>query len=542
MTLDAIVVGAGPNGLVAANLLADAGWTVLVLEANDEPGGAVRSEPLAHPDFSSDVFSAFYPMTAASRVIADLALDQFGLDWTHAPKVLAHPREGRPAVVLSRDLDETVASIERSAPGDGERYRQLFERWCRVSGPLMDSLLQPFPPVRHSVRLLRAAGLAGTADLARLSLLTVRRMMEEEFDNEAAGLLFAGNALHADLTPDSPGSALFGWMLSSLGQQYGFPVPVGGARAITDALVRRAEDRGVEVQCGRLVTQIALSSGRAVGVIAADGTHLRSRTVLADCDASALMLDMVGPDHLPGRTISRIRRFQRAAGTFKVDWALSSPVPWTDPEVHGAGTVHIADSLDELTMMATQLATSQIPAAPFLLVGQMTTSDATRSPPGTESLWAYTHVPQDASGDAGDEGITGAWTSADTEAFAARMERRIERHAPGFTSCVVGRHVMGPGDMQRRNRNLVGGDISGGTAQLHQQLVFRPITGRARPETPIKGLFLASASAHPGGAVHGACGANAARAALLHRPLRRLTAAVRRTAVMPSVRRVGRSS
>jgi phytoene dehydrogenase-like protein len=528
VTPEAVVIGAGPNGLVAANVLADAGWTVVVLEANDEPGGAVRTAEVTAPGFRNDLYSAFYPMTVASPVIADLHLDRFGLRWTHAPKVLAHPRDSWPAAVLSRDIDVTAASLDRSAPGDGDRFRRLFEQWSVVSVPLMGSLLRPFPPLRNAVRLVSAAGLAATFDLARLSLLSVRRMMEEEFDGDSAALLFAGNALHADLTPDTSGSALFGWMLVSLGQQYGFPVPVGGAGAITDALVRRARTLGVELRCGQRVARLDVSKNGVTGVATTDGAHLACGVVLADCDAATLMLQLVGAEHLPSRYVNRMRHFQRAASTFKIDWALSAPVPWSDPDVNGAGTVHIADSLDELTMTSAQIAMGQIPADPFLLIGQMTTSDPTRSPKGTESMWAYTHVPQHATSDAGPDRLTGAWTSSEVDAFAARMEQRIEHHAPGFASRIIARHVMSPHDLERRDSNLVGGDISGGTAQLHQQLVFRPLTGLARAETPIKNLFLASASAHPGGAVHGACGANAARAALLHHPVLRTTRSLRR--------------
>jgi phytoene dehydrogenase-like protein len=529
VTPDAVVIGAGPNGLVAANVLGDAGWTVLVLEANDEPGGAVRTAEVTAPGFRNDLFSAFYPMTAASPVIADLELGDFGLEWSHAPQVLAHPRSGRRAAVLSRDIDVTAAGLEASARGDGDRYRALFEQWCTVSEPLMGSLLRPFPPVRNAARLLRSAGIPGSLELARLALMSVRRMAEENFAGESAGLLFAGNALHADLTPDTSGSALFGWMLVGLGQQYGFPVPVGGAGSITTALVERARSRGVEIVCGQRVTHVEVANGRVAGVTTADGTHVPSRVVLADCDVTTLMTRLVGLDQLPARYVRGVERFQRAASTFKVDWALSDVVPWSDPDVEGAGTVHIADDLDELTLTSAQIAMRRIPDRPFLLLGQMTTSDPARSPPGTESLWAYTHVPQGATSDAGDDGISGDWTPSDVDAFTARIEQRIEEHAPGFTSRIVGRHVMGPHDFERRNANLVGGDISGGTAQLHQQLVFRPLNGFARAETPIADLFLASASAHPGGAVHGACGANAARAALAHHPIRRLTRIRRRT-------------
>lgn len=278
MNPEAIVIGSGPNGLVAANVLGDAGWRVLVLEANAEPGGAVRTASVTAPGFRNDLFSAFYPMTAASPVIKELQLDRFGLEWSHAPMVLAHPRLHGPTAVLSRDLATTAASLERSAPGDGDRYLQLFEQWRKVSIPLMGALLRPFPPVRDAARLLRAARFGGTLELARLALLSVRRLSEENFDGESAALLFAGNALHADLTPDTSGSALFGWMLVCLGQQYGFPVPVGGAGAITSALVRRARSVGVEVECGRTVTRVRISNGRVDGVTTADGAHIASES------------------------------------------------------------------------------------------------------------------------------------------------------------------------------------------------------------------------------------------------------------------------
>jgi len=399
----------------------------------------------------------------------------------------------------------------------------------KIGDPMMKSLLRPFPPVRDGARLLRAAGVTGVLELARLAVLPVRRLVDEDFTGESASLLFAGNALHADLTLDASGSGLFGWMLVSLGQQYGFPVPVGGAQKITDALVHRATQRGVEFACGQRVVRVAVRDGRAEGVTTHDGTHVSARTVLAACDVVGLMLDMLAGQELPHAYVQRLRRFQRAASTFKVDWALSSPVPWTDTAVRGAGTVHIAHSLDELTVTSGELAMRQVPAKPFLLIGQMTTSDPTRSPPGTESMWAYTHVPQDAVSDAGPDGLVGRWDQTETEVFARRIEDRIEELAPGFRKSIIGRHLTGPRDFECQDPNLVGGDISGGTAQLHQQLVFRPLTGFARAETPIKGLYLASASAHPGGAVHGACGANAARAALLHNPRTRLRARLDRS-------------
>lgn len=516
--VDAVVVGSGPNGLVAANVLADAGWDVLVVERNDRPGGAVRTAEVTAPGFRNDLFSAFYPMTVASPVMAELELERDGLEWTHAPAALAHPHSRGPAALLSRDIDVTCASLDACAPGDGDAYRRIHEQWRAISGPFLESLFRPFPPVRAGLRLAAAARVRGLRDLAHLALVPLRHFVELEMKGENGQLLFAGNALHADLTPESAGSALFGWLLVGLAQEVGFPVPVGGAQSITDALIARLAARGGRVECGRTVERVEVRNRRAVGVIVDDGSAVRARhAVLADCDAQKLFLSMVGPQHLPSDMVDRVQRIQRASATFKVDWALSSPIPWTDSAASLAGTVHVADTLDELTMTSTQLATSCVPDKPFLLVGQMTTSDPTRSPPGTESAWAYTHVPHDIDRDAGGDGITAAWTDDDREAFAVRMEQRIEALAPGFTSRIIGRHIASPRDLERANPNLVGGDVNGGTAQLHQQLVFRPVAGLARAETPIRRLFLASASAHPGGGVHGACGANAARAAILHR-------------------------
>jgi phytoene dehydrogenase-like protein len=475
----------------------------------------VRTAELTAPGFRNDLFSAFYPMTAASPVMQSLDLGDHGLRWSHAPAVLGHPRIDRDSVLLHRRVDDTVRSI--GGERDGERYRWLHDEWLNVGSPMLDALLAPFPPIRRAARLLARAGSRGIATLGRRALVPVRRFIEEEFDDEGAGLLYAGNALHADLTPDSAGSALFGWMLVGLAQQVGFPVPCGGAAAMTDALIARLQVHGGSVQCSQRVEAVVVRTGRAVGVRTADGSLVTARrAVIADCDAAALYLQLVGADLLPPRFVGQIARIERSQATFKVDWALRAPVPWLDDEIRKAGTVHIADGLDELTMTSAQLANGLVPDQPFLLIGQMTTADATRSPAGTESLWAYTHVPQQVRGDAGRDGLTGVWDEREQVAFAERIEGRIEDLAPGFRDSVLARHVMSPSWLERNDSNLVGGDISGGSARLHQQLIFRPVLGWARAETPIKSLFLGSASAHPGGAVHGACGANAARAAFVH--------------------------
>ncbi|MFJ2645328.1 phytoene desaturase family protein [Streptomyces sp. NPDC087420] len=512
---DAVVVGAGPNGLVAANLLADAGWTVEVLEAEDEPGGAVKSDRGVHPAYVNDLFSSFYPLAAASPVLAALELDKEGLLWTHAPHVLAHPLLDGRCAVLDRDRQVTAASLEAFASGDGRAWERLCATFDRLGDDLLGALFTPFPPVRAGARLAGRLRGAGGLRFARSMLLPVRRLGEEEFGGEGGRLLLAGNALHADLPPEAAVSGGFGWMMSMLGQTYGFPVPVGGAASLTTALMDRLAKRGGTVRCGERVAEIVVRGGRAVGVRTARGEGIPARrAVLADVTAPALYGELVPAEHLPARVFEDLRRFQWDFATFKVDWALGGPVPWTAPGAASAGTVHLAEGVDALTRFAAQIAMGLVPDRPFVLFGQMTTADATRSPAGTESAWAYTHVPHHVKGDAGPDGLSGRWDPAEQERMADRIEEEVERYAPGFRRRVLARRILAPPTLQAANSSLRGGAINGGTTSLHQQLVFRPLPGTGRPETPVRGLFLASASAHPGGGVHGAPGANAARAAL----------------------------
>ncbi|MFJ4502703.1 phytoene desaturase family protein [Streptomyces sp. NPDC088864] len=520
---DAVVIGAGPNGLVAANMLAGAGWSVEVLEAQPEPGGAVRSDRGVHPDYVSDLFSAFYPLAAASPVIGGLGLRDEGLRWSRAPRVLAHPLPDGRCAVLEADAERTAAGLDAFAAGDGAAWLELCATWDRVRRDTLEALFTPFPPVRSAVRLAARLRVADGLRLARTLLLPVRRLGEERFGGEAARLLLAGTALHADLGPEAAGSGGFGWLMSMLGQTYGFPVPVGGAGALTAALVRRLERHGGVVRCGEPVTEVVVRAGRAVGVRTAKGEAVpAARAVLADVSAPALYTRLVDARHLPGRLLDDLRRFQWDFATFKVDWALTAPVPWTARPATTAGTVHLADGVDGLTRFTAQIAMGQVPDRPFLLFGQMSTADATRSPAGTESAWAYTHVPHRIKGDAGDEGLTGRWDRGEQEVMADRIEREVERWAPGFRSLIAARRLLAPPTIESMDANLPGGAINGGTTAAHQQLVFRPTPGTGRPETPVRGLYLASASAHPGGGVHGAPGANAARAAMRGGALKRL--------------------
>ncbi|MBW3555750.1 MAG: NAD(P)/FAD-dependent oxidoreductase, partial [Actinobacteria bacterium] len=465
------------------------------------------------PGFVNDEFSAFYPLAAASPVIRRLALEDHGLRWRRAPLVLAHPSVDGSCPVISTNLDVTVESLERSAPGDGEAWRRLYELYERVSPGLLGAMFSPFPPVRAGLRLVGALKPSELLRFVRFTLLPVRRLGDEEFAGEPARRLIAGNALHADFAPESALGGLFGWLMSCLGQSVGFPVPEGGAGNLTAALVRRLEAKGGSVRCASAVRRIVIRNGRAVAVETADGTEIEAaRAVIADVSAPTLYRDLVGLEHLPPSMKVDLAKFQWDLSTVKVDWNLDGPIPWQAEPARRAGTVHVVDSVDQLTMICAQFSTGHIPSRPFLLVGQQSMTDPTRQPQGKETAWAYTHVPQKVTGDAGGD-LTGRWDEGEGEQFAKRMEDEIERLAPGFRSLIRGRHIFTPATLERANANLHRGAVGGGTSQIHQQLVFRPVPGLGRPETPIRGLYLGSASAHPGGGVHGAAGANAARAA-----------------------------
>ena len=522
MPWDAIVVGAGPNGLVAANHLIDNGWRVLVLEEQEVVGGAVRSDRSVHPAFEHDTFSAFYPLAAASPTIAGFGLENHGLTWVHADAVLGHPTPDGRWAILHRDREVTASLLDADAPGDGETWLALCRDWDRIGGEIVGALLKPFPPLGPGLRAAAKLPSVGGLGFVR-TLLAPMTDLVSRFRGDAAPLLLAGNAGHADIPLDAPGSGLMGLLLCMLGQTVGFPVPQGGAGRLTGALASRFESLGGQIRTNARVTRVVVESGRAVGVEVDGGERfLANHAVLADVVASKLYGGLVANDDLPSSTVRAMRRFTLDAGTVKVDWALSSPIPWRTAPAHAPGTVHVADSVGQMSESLSQVAAGAIPAAPLMLTGQMTTTDPTRSAAGTESFWAYTHVPQKVLRDAGDGTVRGVWDRDDRERMADRMQARLEELAPGFGDAVLARRVLGPREMEAMDANLQGGAINGGTAQLHQQLVFRPIPGWGRAETPIRGLYLASASAHPGGGVHGAPGMNAARAARLHAHVPRL--------------------
>jgi phytoene dehydrogenase-like protein len=530
---DAVIIGAGHNGLVAANLLADRGWDVLVLEEAAEPGGAVRSAELIEPGFTNDLFSAFYPFTVASPHMRRLELERWGVQWLASPIAVAHPtRDGTcPAVAL--DIDETAASLDESAPGDGDAWRQLYALWERARAGALGAFFSPFPPLRALLRLLRDLGPDELVRFARFSVLPVRRLGAERFSGAGGPRLLAGNALHADVSPEMPLSGVFGWVLCSLAQQHGFPVPKGGAGQITAALARRLEATGGRMQCGERVERIECRAGRAVAVRTAHARYAARRAVVADVGPPQLYRELLAGEQLPRRLLDELGAFQYDNGTVKVDWTLDGPIPWRAERAREAGTVHVAEGMDALTIQASELARGLIPATPYLVMGQYGHFDPSRAPAGRDTAWAYTHVPQRIVGDALGE-LTGSWDERETARFADRVEAQVEQLAPGFRSLIRGRHVFTPPALQQANRNLVNGAINGGTAQIQQQAVFRPLPSLGRAETPVERLFLGSSSAHPGGGVHGGPGANAAAAALAAestirpRPVARLSRALQR--------------
>ncbi len=465
---DAVIIGAGHNGLVAANLLADAGWDVVVLEAAKSPGGSVRSGEVAAPGFQADLCSAFYPFAACSPIFASLGLHQYGLRWRHAPTILAHALPDGRAVTLSRDPERTAASVSEFATVDGERWWDTYEQWRCVAKPVLDVL--------RTVRKFT---------------LSARDLGEELFAGEGARVLLTGCAMHSDVSPEGTGSGAYGWLLTMIGQQYGFPAPEGGAQSITDALVRRLAARGGQVICGTPVERVVVGHGRALGVVDANGRPWRARrAVLADIPAPLLYLDLVGAKHLPPRMVADLANFRYGRPTVKIDWALDGPVPWTNTDISSAGTVHLGGDTADLTRSTAALAVGDDPAMPFVLAGQMSTVDPTRSPPGTETLWAYTHLPARYAGlDRNHDNIA---------SYVERVEQMITECAPGFTQLVRGRYVQGPADLERENPALVGGTVGAGTSSPGQQLFFRPVPGLGRADTPIDRLYLAGASAHPG--------------------------------------------
>jgi phytoene dehydrogenase-like protein len=492
----ALVIGSGPNGLAAAITLAQAGHAVTVLEAAPRPGGAVASEELTLPGFTHDTFSSVYPAAAASPVFRRMPLERFGLRWVHPEACYAHPLPDGRGAALYRDLDRTVASLDALAPGHGDAWRTFAGPLAANFDAVRRTMLAGFPPVVGPARLALGLGPRGVLDFARLLLMPAQALGGELFSEPGARAWLYGSAMHGDVPPASAGSAIASVYLNLLGHGVGWPSPQGGAGRLTAALIGYLESLGGAIRTGARVVEIASARGRVSGVRLAGGESVAATIVIGDIMPAALA--RMAHDALPARYLTALGRYRMGPATLKVDWALDGPIPWSSPEAARAGTVHVGG--DEADVLDATALVGDLPARPFLLLGQQSLADPTRAPAGQHTAWAYTHGPHDID-----------WR-AEQEAHVERIEAQVERFAPGFRARILARHVLGPADLQARNANLVGGDVGGGSYSL-DQVLFRPVISPAPYRTPLRGLYLGSAATFPGGAVHGVPGHAAARLA-----------------------------
>jgi phytoene dehydrogenase-like protein len=465
---DAVVVGAGPNGLAAAITLARAGCSVLVLEAAATVGGGCRSLELTLPGFVHDVCSAIHPLAFGSPFFRRLPLADYGLRWIDPPAALAHPQDAGPPALLYPSIAATGATL---AP-DAGAYRRLMAPLAAGWGALAPAVLAPLLRLpRHPVTLARFGVPA---------LLPARLLAGVCFRGMRARALFGGLAAHSMLPLEQPASASFGLILGLLGHVFGWPFPQGGAQKITDALAAYLRALGGTIETGTPVNTLAdLPSARAVLF------DLSPRQVLR-----------LAGDRFPPGYRRQLERFRYGPGAFKVDFALDGPIPWRAPACARAATVHLGGTLPEIAASERAVWRGQIPERPFVLLAQHSLFDSTRAPAGKHTVWAYCHVPNGSSVD-----------------LTQQIEQQIERFAPGFHARILARHVLSPAGLEVYNPNYVGGDINGGAATL-PQILARPALRLDPYSTPLKGYYLCSASTPPGGGVHGLCGYWAARVAL----------------------------
>jgi phytoene dehydrogenase-like protein len=517
---DAIVCGGGSNGLAAAIRLAEAGWSVCLLEANDELGGAARTLESTLPGFKHDFGAAFFPLVAPAPSIIGRDLAPYGLRFVHTQLPAAHPFPGNQAIALGRSTAETAASIDKVHLGDGSVWFALDEAFGEVMKPFLRAQMQRWP-FEELARVLGRLRLWGGLEFARMVVSGVSAV-GLRFESDQARAFLTGPAMHADLQPEEPGTGIYALLLWMLGQRYGMPVVEGGTGMITAALAAKAREDGVEILTGRRVERIVVERGRAVAVEAGGAAFSARRAVICALEVGELVR-LAGPESFPPRALAEVRHYRPGLGTFKVDWALDGQVPWAAEECRRAGTIHIGDTTTAMSRSAWEASHGLLPARPTLILGQQSLADPSRAPAGKHTLWGYAHVPAVPTGDAGRPRAKAGWDRS-VEPFLDRMESAVEAHAPGFRDLVLARRSWSPVDLEAANASLAGGDISAGSFAVDQQLLFRPGPSWWRWGTPVKGLYLGGASAPPGAGVHGACGDLAARQALADHDRPRLAA------------------
>jgi phytoene dehydrogenase-like protein len=508
---DAVVVGGGPNGLAAALRLAEAGWSVCLLEANDEVGGAARTLECTLPGFRHDFGAEFLPLAPTAPAIGGRDLGAWGLRLLHAPLPAAHPFPGGRAIALGRSAAATAASIKAVHAGDADAWMRVDEEFGDVVELFLRAQMVRWP-VREAAGLLRRLGGVQPALGFVRTLLQGASVLAGRFASEQARAFLVAPAMHADLQPEAPGMGIYALLLNLLGERNGMPVAEGGTGAVSAAMSAKLLASGGEILTGRRVERIAVEGGRAVAA-EAGGERFTARRALIAAVAPELVVAMAGPESFPAEALEQLRGFRPGLGTFKVDWALDGPVPWAAEECREAGVVHVGDTVRAMSRAAWEAANGLLPARPTLILGQPTLADPSRAPAGKHVLWGYAHVPADPGGDALRPRAKASWPRS-TDAFLERVELAIEAHAPGFRELVLARKAWTPPDLESADGNLLGGDIINGSFAIDQQLVFRPGPAWWRWGTPVKGLYLASAAVPPGGGVHGACGDLAAAQAI----------------------------
>ena len=493
---DFIVVGSGPNGLVAANMLARRGHRVLVLEAHSRrPGGAVASEELTLPGFVHDVGAGFFPFGRSSPAFRELELEAAGLKWANAPFESCHPALDGSYACIARDPAAQAAHF--GSPVDGARFAELARFHAGTERHLLDALLRPFPTLLPLLKL----GVPALARLATMLLRSSGGMARSLFESEAARRVIPSLGLHVDVGPEDLLGAPLGYVLGLTATTGGYAIPVGGAQALTNTLITTLEQHGGRLTLGAEVARVVVRGGRAEAVRLRGGEEIRARLgVLCDTSAPALYLTLLERAEVARWLRRRMRRFKLGFGTFKIDWALSAPVPWSVGAARQSAVVHAAESLDDLARFTREVRSGKLPERPYLVMGQHTLIDPSRAPVGQHTLYGYSRVPPY---------LRGGWQAA-AAGFADRIEERIEGLAPGFRATILGRHFRAPPDLEAMDANLIGGDLGGGSNAWHRQLLFRPVFPYFRYRTPVRGLYLCSSYAHPGAGVHGMCGFNAA--------------------------------
>ena len=460
----AAVIGAGPNGLAAAITLAQRGVQVDVFEAQPQPGGAARTLPLTEAGFLHDFGSAVHPLAAGSPFFGSLPLESHGLQWIHSPAPLAHPLDDGTAVILERNLDD----VQSALGPDGKHWRRLMQPFAQHWPALSKEILKPLSLFPRHPFLLTRFGLAAFPSARTLANL---------FRSERTKALFAGLAAHSVLSLNAPLSAAFGVILGAAAHAIGWPIPRGGAQSITNALCAHLASFGGTVKTAKRIDDLF---------------ELKDYDAIL-CDVTPHQLLRIARNRFPTRFARQLAKYRYGPGVFKVDYALHQPIPWKAADCARAATVHLGGSLQEIATSEYAMSHGRHADQPFVLLAQPSLFDPSRAPAGKHVAWAYCHVP-----------------NGSTVDMLGAIESQIERFAPGFRDCVLARHIFSPSALEAMDANLIGGDISGGAMDL-RQFFLRP-TWR-HYATPIRNLFLCSASTPPGGGVHGMCGHNSAKEA-----------------------------